>query len=248
VSTAGHQAHVPDWPHERRAILVNALGVGLATAAYGVSFGAVAVAGGLSVLQAQVLSVLMFTGGSQFALVGVLAAGGGAASAVATSSLLGLRNAFYGLSMAPVLQVRGWRRLTAAQLTIDESTAMAIGRSGPGETLRAERLAFWATGLSVFLLWNLATVAGSLGAGLLGDPRTWGLDAAIPAGFLALVWPRLVDRRSIGVAVVSGALALALTPFLQPGVPVLLTSVVAVVAGVRALRERAERGTGGGAA
>ncbi|MGD9956978.1 MAG: AzlC family ABC transporter permease [Candidatus Nanopelagicales bacterium] len=234
-------AHVPDWAHERRAIVVNAIGVGFATAAYGVSFGAFAVSGGLTVLQAQILSVVMFTGGSQFALVGVLAAGGGVSSAVATSTLLGVRNAFYGLSMAPVLDVRGRRRLVAAQLTIDESTAMAIGRSGPGETLRAERLAFWTTGLSVFVLWNLATLAGSVGAGLIGDPRTYGLDAAIGAGLLALVWPRLVDRRSIGVAVVSAAIALALTPFLQPGVPVLVTAVVAVVAGVSAVRDRMEK-------
>ena len=237
-------AHVPEWRRERRAIVVNAIGVGFATAAYGISFGAFAVSGGLTVLQAQILSVVMFTGGSQFALVGVLAAGGGVSSAVATSTLLGVRNAFYGLSMAPVLDVRGARRLVAAQLTIDESTAMAIGRSGPGETVRAERLAFWATGLSVFVLWNLATLAGSLGAGLIGDPRTWGLDAAIGAGLLALVWPRLVDRRSIGVAVGSGAVALALTPFLQPGVPVLLTAVVAVVAGVSAVREKIERRAG----
>jgi predicted branched-subunit amino acid permease len=237
-------AHIPGWHQERRAIVVNALGVGLATAAYGVSFGAVAVTGGLTLLQTQFLSALMFTGGSQFALVGVLAAGGTAASAVATSSLLGLRNAFYGLSMAPVLDVRGVRRLVAAQLTIDESTAMAIGRSGPGETLRAERLAFWATGLSVFVLWNLATLAGALGAGAIGDPRIYGLDAAIPAGFLALVWPRLVDRRSIGVAVAAAAIALALTPFLQPGVPVLITSVVAVVAGVSAVRDRLQRDGG----
>lgn len=235
-------AQTPEWSRERRAIVVNALGVGFATAAYGVSFGAFAVSGGLTVLQAQILSVVMFTGGSQFALVGVLAAGGGVSSAVATSTLLGVRNAFYGLAMAPVLDVRGRRRLVAAQLTIDESTAMAVGRSGPGETLRAERLAFWATGLSVFVLWNLATLAGSVGAGLIGDPRVYGLDAAIGAGLLALVWPRLVDRRSIGVAVVSAVLALALTPFLQPGVPVLITAVVAVVAGVSVVRERAQRG------
>ncbi|MGE3812566.1 MAG: AzlC family ABC transporter permease [Candidatus Nanopelagicales bacterium] len=235
-------SHVPAWEQERRAIVVNAIGVGLATAAYGISFGAFAVSGGLSVLQAQILSVVMFTGGSQFALVGVIAAGGAMSSAVATASLLGLRNAFYGLSMSPVLSVTGARRAVAAQLTIDESTAMAVGRSGPGETVRAERLAFWATGLSVFVLWNLATLAGSLGAGLIGDPRTYGLDAAIGAGLLALVWPRLVDRRSVGVAVVSAAVALALTPVLQPGVPVLLTSVVAVVAGVSAVRDRAGRG------
>ncbi|MEI6229401.1 MAG: AzlC family ABC transporter permease, partial [Actinomycetes bacterium] len=117
---------IHEWHIRRRTILLNALSVGLATGAYGISFGAISVLGGLTVLQTQTLSVLMFTGGSQFALVGVLAAGGGAASAVATSVLLGLRNAFYGVTMAPMLNVSGPTRLVAAQLTIDESTAMGV--------------------------------------------------------------------------------------------------------------------------
>ncbi len=224
------------WHDERRGIVANAVGVGLATGAYGVSFGAISVTGGLTVLQTQVLSALMFTGGSQFALVGVLAAGGGALSAVATSVLLGFRNAFYGLAMAPVLRVHGLRRAVAAQLTIDESTAMAVARSVEHDDGRASRLAFWATGLSVFTFWNLATLAGSLGASALGDPKVWGLDAAIPAGFIALVWPRLRDRRSWTIGLSAAAVALVLTPFLRPGVPVLLSSVVAVVAGVLAVR------------
>ena len=227
------------WHEERRAIVVNAIGVGVAVAAYGVSFGAISVTGGLSVLQTQLLSALMFTGGSQFALVGVLIAGGGAISAVATSVMLGFRNAFYALAMAPVLQVRGVRRLIAAQLTIDESTAMAVGRAVEHDGGRAARLAFWATGLSVFVFWNLATVAGAVGAHALGDPKLWGLDAAIPAGFIALVWPRLNDRRSWAIGLCAAAVALALTPLLRPGVPVLLTSVVAVVAGVLAVRTKA---------
>ncbi len=224
------------WFEERRGIVANAVGVGLATGAYGISFGAISVTGGLTVLQTQVLSALMFTGGSQFALVGVLAAGGGALSAVATSVLLGFRNAFYGLAMAPVLRVHGLRRAVAAQLTIDESTAMAVGRSVEHDDGRASRLAFWATGLSVFVFWNLATLAGSLGASALGDPKVYGLDAAIPAGFIALVWPRLRDRRSWAVGLSAAAVALVLTPFLRPGVPVLLSSLVAVVAGVLAVR------------
>ena len=227
------------WHVERRGILVNAVSVGLATAAYGVSFGAISVTGGLTVLQTQVLSVFMFTGGSQFALVGVLIAGGGGASAVATSVLLGVRNAFYGLTMAPVLRVTGVRRMVAAQLTIDESTAMAVSRSVEHDDGRASRLAFWSTGLSVFVCWNLATLAGALGAGALGDPRVWGLDAAIPAGFIALVWPRLRDRRSWTIGLCAAAVALALTPFLRPGIPVLVTAVVAVVAGVLAVRRKA---------
>ncbi len=225
-----------DWSVERRAIVVNALSVGLAVAAYGISFGAIAVNGGLTVTQAMVLSTLMFTGGSQFAFIGVLIAGGGAASAVATSVLLGLRNAFYGLTMAPVLRVTGPRRVVAAHLTIDESTAMAVGRSVEHDGGHASRLAFWATGLSVFVFWNLATLAGAIGATALGDPKAWGLDAAIPAGFIALVWPRLTDRRAWGIGLSAAAVALVLTPFLRPGLPVLATSVVAVVAGVLAVR------------
>jgi predicted branched-subunit amino acid permease len=183
----------------------------------------------------------MFTGGSQFALVGVLAAGGGAASAIATSVLLGLRNAFYGVTMAPMLRVGGANRLAAAQLTIDESTAMAVAQSTENDDFHGSRLAFWATGLSVFVFWNLSTFAGAVGAGALGDPKAWGLDAAIPAGFIALVWPRLRDRRSWAIALCAGAVALALTPLLRPGVPVLLTSIVAVVAGVLEVRRRRDR-------
>jgi len=229
------------WHDERRAIVVNAAGVGVAVAAYAISFGAISVTGGLTVLQTQVLSALMFTGGSQFALVGVLIGGGGAVSAVATSVMLGLRNGFYGLAMAPILRVHGLRRLLAAQLTIDESTAMAVGRSVEHDDGRAARLAFWATGIAVFVFWNLATLLGALGANALGDPKIWGLDAAIPAGFIALVWPRLNDRRSWAIGLCAAAVALVLTPFLQPGVPVLLTSVVAVVAGVLAVRSKAEQ-------
>jgi len=228
------------WHEERRAIVVNAAGVGIAVAAYGVSFGAISVTGGLTVPQTLFLSALMFTGGSQFALVGVLIAGGGLASAVATSVMLGFRNAFYALAMAPLLKVHGLRRLVAAQLTIDESTAMAVGRSVEHDGGRAARLAFWATGISVFVFWNLATLAGAVGANALGDPKIWGLDAAIPAGFIALVWPRLNDRRAWTIGLTAAFVALALTPFLRPGVPVLLTSVVAVVAGVLAVRRKAE--------
>ncbi|MFN8173394.1 MAG: AzlC family ABC transporter permease [Candidatus Nanopelagicales bacterium] len=235
-----HEPHVPAWTEERRGIVVNALGVGIAVAAYGVSFGAISVTSGLTALQTQILSAVMFTGGSQFALIGVLAAGGGAVSAVATSVLLGVRNAFYGLSMAEVLHVRGLRRVVAAQLTIDESTAMAVSRSAEHDGGRASRFAFWATGLSVFVFWNLATLIGAIGANALGDPKRLGLDAAIPAGFIALVWPRLRDRRSWTIGLCAFAMALVLTPFLQPGVPVLLTASVAVVAGVLEVRRRTE--------
>ncbi|HEY7859560.1 MAG TPA: AzlC family ABC transporter permease [Candidatus Nanopelagicales bacterium] len=228
-----------DWQRERRTVITNALSVGAATGAYGISFGAISVTGGLTLLQTQVLSALMFTGGSQFALVGVLIGGGGAASAIATSVMLGARNAFYGLRLAPILQVSGWRRAAAAQLTIDESTAMTIARDERQFAGRGARLAFWLTGISVFVFWNASTLVGAVSASAIGDPRALGLDAAIPAGFLALVWPRLKDRRSWSIALGAGLVALVLTPFLSPGIPVLATALVAVVAGVLQVRRTA---------
>jgi predicted branched-subunit amino acid permease len=169
----------------------------------------------------------MFTGGSQFALVGVLGAGGGAIAAVLTAWLLGARNSMYALSMAPTLRVRGLRRLAAAELTIDESTAMALAHPDPPA---AARHAFGATGISVYVLWNIGTLLGALGAAALGDPGTLGLDAAIPAAFIALLWPRLVDRTMWAVALAGAAVALVLTPVLRPGLPVLAAGLVALVA------------------
>jgi len=227
---AGYGPFVPildmEPPHRRR-ITSNAVGIGLATGAYALSFGAISVASGLNVWQTQTLSLLMFTGASQFALVGVLGAGGGAIAAILTAWLLGARNGLYALSLAPVLEVRGLRRLGAAQLTIDESTAMALAHPEP---VAAARHAFWTTGLSVFVLWNIGTFAGSFGASLIDNPASLGLDAAIPAGFLALLWPRLVDRTMWAVAAAGATVALVLTPLLRPGLPVLAAGLVALAA------------------
>lgn len=206
----------------------DALAVGAATGAYGLSFGAVAVAADLSILQACALSLLMFTGASQFAFVGVVGAGGGAVISVLTAALVGSRNAFYGLRLAQLLGVRGRRRLLAAQLVIDESAAMAVARED-GDTART---AFWATGVSVFVLWNLATLVGALGASALGDPAALGLDAAAPAAFIALLAPGLRDRGMIAVAVVAAAVALAATPLVPAGVPILLAAALAVACGL----------------
>jgi len=201
--------------------------VGVATGAYGVSFGAVAVAAGLSVAQTCALSLLMFTGASQFALVGVLAAGGAPLSGALTALLLGTRNTLYGLRLAPLLQWSGWRRLLGAHLVIDESTAMSVTRSSRA----ASRLGFLTTGLSVFVLWNLATFAGAIAGTVLGDPRTFGLDAAVGAAFMALLWPRLRDRRNRLVAVAAAAVALGMVPIAPAGVPVLAAAGVALLAG-----------------
>jgi predicted branched-subunit amino acid permease len=218
---------------QRRRIISDAVGIGAATGAYAISFGAISVAAGLSVWQTQVLSGLMFTGASQFAMVGVLAAGGGAMTAIAIATLLGTRNAFYALHMVTVVRPRGWRRLAAAQLTIDESTGMAMKYH---DDRAAARLAFWATGSAVFILWNLGTFLGALGADVLGDPAQFGLDAAIPAAFLALLWPRLDSRLTRIIAVVAAALALVLTPALPAGIPVLLAGAVAVAVGIMITR------------
>ena len=228
---------------EPDGIRARALSIGFAVGAYAISFGAVSVAAGLDVLQTQALSALMFTGASQFAFVGVVAAGGGLVAAVLTAWLLGLRNGLYALHLATVLsptirpgqRLRGWRRIGAAHFTIDESTAMALAYE---EDSAATRRAFWATGWSVFVLWNLGTLLGALGAASLSDPKVLGLDAAIPAGFLALLWPRLVNRSAWALAVTSGVLALALATVLRPGIPVLAGAGIAVLGAVWLTRGR----------
>ena len=212
-----------------RGIVRDALGIGVATGAHALSFGAISVAAGLSVLQTCALSLLVFTGASQFAFVGVLGAGGSGIAAAGTAVLLGARNALYGLRLSPLLHVRGWRRPLVAQLVIDESTAMAVSRP-PG---RAARLAFFATGGAVFVLWNLGTLLGALGGELLRDPGVLGLDAAVPAAFLALLAPRMRTREPWAVALVAAAVALVAVPFVPVGVPVLLA---ALAGGLLALR------------
>ena len=219
----------PDLPaSERSAIIRDGIAVGIATGTYGISFGAVAVTAGLSVLQACTLSLLVFTGASQFALVGVVAAGGAPLSGALTAILLGTRNTLYGLRMGPLLGWTGLRRAGAAHILIDESTAMSVNRGSQP----AARLGFLTTGLAVFVLWNAATLAGALAGTALGDPRTYGLDAAVGAAFLALLWPRLSQRRNQVVAVLAAAVALGLVPITAAGVPVLAAGGVAVLAGV----------------
>lgn len=212
-----------------REVWREALGVVLATSAYGISFGALAVAAGLDVWQTCVLSLLMFTGGSQFAFVGVFTAGGLAAlpSAIASAALLGVRNVAYGMRMSPVVGGGPARRALAVHFTIDESTAVAIAQDDP----RLRRVGFWVTGVGIFLGWNLTTLVGALVGDVLGDPKAWGLDAAAAAAFLALLWPRLRQRQAVAVGIAAAVIAAALTPFLLPGLPVLVAAVVAIVVG-----------------
>jgi predicted branched-subunit amino acid permease len=216
------------WPAVRAPIVRTAVSVGVASGAYGVSVGALGVAAGLSVTQTCALSVLMFTGGSQFALVGAIGGGGSGLSGALSAVLLGARNGVYGVRLAPLLRVRGARRLLAAPLVLDESTAVALG--GEVQGVRAGRLGFWATGLSVFVLWNAATLLGAVAGSAVGDPRDFGLDAAAPAAFLAMLAPRLRDRATWTIAVVSALVALAVVPLVPAGVPVLVAALVPAVA------------------
>ena len=207
----------------------DSMSVALPVGTYGIAFGAAAVANGFSVIQASLFSILLFSGASQFAVVGVMGAGGSALSAIATGSLLGIRNGLYSMRMKPVLNVHGFKKLLAAQITIDESTGVAISQEPRGEA--AMRYGFWATGIGVFVFWNLFTLLGAFGAQALGNPSAWGLDAAVPAAFLGLVWPRLIDKQSKLLAICAVAMALILTPVAPAGVPIIATVLLAILFG-----------------
>lgn len=213
----------------RREAVRDSFAVGIATAAYGVSFGALAVASGLDVWQTCFLSLVMFSGGSQFALIGVLAGGGTAAwpAAVASSTLLGARNGIYGIRTSPIVGRGWWKRIVAAWITIDESTAVALAQP----TAAARRVGFWVTGAVVFTGWNLTTLTGALIGDALGDTSRYGLDAAAAAAFVGLLWPRLRRLQARAVAAGAAVVAALLTPVLMPGLPVLVAAVVAVVVG-----------------
>ncbi|MCW2826796.1 MAG: AzlC family protein [Marmoricola sp.] len=213
---------------ETRSIVRDGIAVGVATGAYGVSFGAISVASGLDVWQTCALSLLVFTGASQFALVGVVAAGGSPFFGAVSGLLLGTRNTLYGLKVAPMLGWTGARRAAAAHLLIDESTAMTLTRS----TREHARAGFLSAGVAVFTLWNLATLVGAIAGDSLGDPRAYGLDAAVGGAFLGLLWPRLDTMRTRLAAVAGAALALALVPLTPAGVPVLAAGVVALGMGL----------------
>ncbi|MDQ1417710.1 MAG: hypothetical protein QOF81_3323 [Acidimicrobiaceae bacterium] len=213
----------------RRSIIRDAVGIGVATGAYGLSFGAISVTAGLSLLQTAALSLLMFTGASQFAMVSLIGGGGSPVAGAATAVLLGTRNAFYGLRLSRVIGGPGQRRALGAQFVIDETTAMAVAP----DSVDAARLAFWATAVSVFTLWNVGTLVGAVGAQAIPDPKTLGLDAAAPAAFLALLAPRMTGRHLWAVSLTAALVALASTPLVPAGIPVLLAALVTVVAGLR---------------
>ncbi|KOU20345.1 branched-chain amino acid ABC transporter permease [Streptomyces sp. WM6372] len=207
----------------RGAVVRDALGVGVAVGLSGFAFGVTAAGAGISVLQACVLSLLVFTGASQFALVGALAAGGNPFTAAAGAFFLGTRNAFYGLRLSQLLAVPGAVRPFAAHWVIDETTAVSLAQPDR----RSARLGFTVTGLSLYVLWNLTTLLGALGAEALGDTAAWGLDAAGPAVFLALLAPMLKTATERVVAALALVLGLGLLPVLPAGLPVLVAALAA---------------------
>jgi predicted branched-subunit amino acid permease len=216
----------------RTGVVRDALGIGIASGAYALSFGAIATTAGLSLIQTVSLSVLMFTGASQFALVGVLGAGGSVWAGAATATLLGSRNALYGLRLSGLLKVRGLRKFAAAHFVIDETTAMAIAR----EDEREARFAFWATGVALFVLWNTGTLIGALATHALSNPKVLGLDAAPPAAFLALLAPRLRSREPIAIALAAGVVALVVLPFVPAGIPLLIVAALVALVGLRPVK------------
>ncbi len=210
-----------------RPVITASVTLGFAVGVFAISFGVGAVSAGASVAQTCVMSLLVFTGASQFSAVSVIGAGGSTASALGGALLLAARNGVYGLTMAPRLPGSLRKRLLAAHLTLDESTAMSAAQTDPV----AQRTAFWITGFSVYLFWNLGTLAGAL-AGTAIDPKTFGLDAAFPAAYVAMVWPLLRDGRGNVAAACGAAICLALIPFVPVGIPI-LCAALAVLVGVR---------------
>ncbi|MFJ5776528.1 AzlC family ABC transporter permease [Streptomyces sp. NPDC093094] len=191
----------------------------LAGGIVGVSFGAIAVAGGLPVWVPVVMSLVVYAGSAQFSAVGVLLAGGGPVAAAATGLLLNTRTAAFGLAVAPYIGRSRLARLAGAHLVTDETVAFALAQRDP----ERRRAAFWVSGVALFAVWNAGVLAGALAGSALGDTARLGLDAAFPAVLVALVLPAL--RKDAGVrraALPGAALALAATPFVPAGVPVLL--------------------------
>lgn len=211
---------------KRSAYLRDALVIGAATGVFGMAFGVLATTNELTIAQTMAMSLLVFTGASQFAAVGVVGSGGSEGAALGSALLLGARNGFYGIALASHLKARLWKRVAGAQLIIDESTALALAQKNPAD----RQGAFWAGGLSVFGFWNLGTLVGAIGGEAIGNPEALGLDAAFPAGFIALAAPAFGHRRGLVAAAAGALIALAATPFVAPGLPILLASAGAFVA------------------
>ena len=223
LSQQSNEPRDDDFPRETswRAGARAVLPLAAAIAVLGVSFGALATAAGLAPAAAVVMSATTFAGSAQFAAVSILGAGGGPAAAVAAAGLLNARYAATGLAVAPALRGGLWRRFLVAQLTVDESWAVAY--LGDGH-FSEQRLV--GAGLVLFAVHVGSTAVGAIAGDLVGDPRAWGLDAAL---FLVLASPHL--RRPDGriTAALGAAIALAMTPFVPAGIPTLVAAAASLV-------------------
>jgi 4-azaleucine resistance transporter AzlC len=200
----------------RREGLVLSIAVGIVA----MTFGVLADAAGLSLPQIMVMSAFLFTGASQFAAVSVIDGGGSSYAAVGSAMLLAARNALYGPVVSRFFRGSTLRRGLSAQFVIDETTAMASVQ-GDDETAAD---AFWWTALWLWSLWNLGSVGGALLGSVVGEPEAYGLDAAFPAAFIALLVPHLRARPGRVAAVGGGVLAIAAVPISPAGVPLLIAA------------------------
>ena len=211
---------------ERQAIVRQSGSIGLALIPFGVAFGVSCTRAGLTWVQALGFSSLVFTGGSQFAAVGVLGDGGGAAAAIGAGLLLSIRSLVYGLVTAPTLTGPFRSRALASHLMIDESVAVSTAQDGQ----RARYVGYVAAGTTVFIAWNISTLIGALAFSSSGDLiERWGLDATVPAAFAALLWPRLRHRDLRTVAILGGLIALVLIPVAPPGIPIVASALAVLV-------------------
>lgn len=214
----------------RKAMFRQGLSIGVSLIPFGLAFGVSCTKAGLSWVQALGFSSLVFTGGSQFAAVGVLGDGGGAAAAIGAGLLLSIRSLVYGLVMAPTLKGSFAYRALASQLMIDESIAVSTSQTTP----QARRMGYFVGGLSVFFFWNITTVIGAVALKSNGDLVTkFGLDATVPAAFAALLWPRLKDPANRRVAIVGALIALVLIPIAPAGIPIVASGFAVVVAFIK---------------
>jgi 4-azaleucine resistance transporter AzlC len=206
-----------------REVLQAAAPIALAVFAFGASFGVLAVAARLPAWSVVLMSVLVFAGSAQFAALGVIAAGGSVVTAIFAGALLNLRFIATGIAVARSLPGGRFVRALLAQLSIDESYAMSVRAGTPG---RPDGRTLVVTGAFLYAVWVAGTLIGALFGPVLGDPKRLGLDAAFPAGFVALLWPLLSGRHAVRCAIGGAVAAIALAPFTPPGIPLAGAAVV----------------------
>jgi 4-azaleucine resistance transporter AzlC len=193
---------------------------------FGLAYAVIAREAGLSLVETQALSLLVFAGSAQVSAVGLFARGGGALEIVLTTFLLNVRHVLYGMSLGRTVPMTARERLVGAFFLTDEAYGVSVARGARsfGFVLGAE--------LSLFLTWNLATLAGALVGGAIPDPERIGVDFVFPLAFLALLVPLLRRRHDVAVAVFAGAVAWGLARSVAGGgLPVLGAGVAGALVG-----------------